>query len=121
MAGRTDDANAAKLIGKHLLVGLTHVNADGIVREQLQLHGRITAIDESKITMRLHGSDEDFTLPPYPEGFEPAEPGEYTLRSTGEVVVNPDLLGSFTITTHAEDEATGPRQIPRPYVPPKVE
>jgi RNase P/RNase MRP subunit p29 len=117
MAGRTDDATAARLIGKHALVGLTYVNADGTLRKHVQLHGRITAVDETKITMRLHGSDEEFTLPPDPEWFEPAEPGEYRLRSTGEVVVDPDLLASLTITAHAEDEATNPRQVPRPYVP----
>ncbi len=117
MADRIDDAKAARVIGKHALVGLTYVNADGTVRKQVQLHGRITAVDETKMTMRLHGSDEEFTLPPYPEGFKPAEPGEYTLRTTGEVVVNPDLLGSLTITMHAEDEATDPRQDPLPYVP----
>jgi hypothetical protein len=103
MADRTDDAEAAMFIGKHALVGLTFVNADGTLRKQVQVHGRITAVDESVITMRLHGSDEEFTLPPDLESFEPAEPGEYRLRTTGEVVVNPDLLASWTITAPAED------------------
>src|SRR4051794_18390118 len=89
MAGLTDDANAAGLIGKHVIVGLTHFNADGSVRNKVQMHGRITAVD-ALVTMRLHGSDEEFTLPYDFESFEPAEPGEYRLRSTGEVVVNPD-------------------------------
>ena len=103
MARRTDDAKAARLIGKHALVGLTYLNADGTLREQVQLHGRITAVDETMITMRLHGSDEEFTLPPDFRRFEPAQPGEYRLRTTGEVVVNPDLLASWTITAPAED------------------
>ena len=103
MAGETDDAKAARFIGKHALVGLTYVNADGTVRKQVQLHGRITAVDETVVTMRLHGSDEEITLPPALEAFEPAEPGEYRLRTTGEVVVDPDLLASWTITAPAED------------------
>lgn len=109
MAGRTDDAKAARLIGKHALVGLTYLNADGTLRKQVQVHGRITAVDETQVTLRLHGSDEEFTLPPSPEpgsdveAFEPAPPAEYRLRSTGEVVVNPDLLAWWTITAPADD------------------
>lgn len=109
MAGRTDDAKAARLIGKHALVGLTYLNADGTLRKQVQVHGRITAVDETQVTLRLHGSDEEFTLPPSREpgsdveAFEPAPPAEYRLRSTGEVVVNPDLLAWWTITAPAED------------------
>jgi len=103
VAGLTDDAEAARLIGKHLLVGLSYLNADGTVLSKTQIHGRITSVDKGIVTMRLHGSDKDFTLPLDLDSFEPAEPGEYRLRSTGEVVVNPDLLGSWTITSPAED------------------
>jgi hypothetical protein len=101
MADDWDEQQAATLVGKHVLVGLTYVNADGTVRKQAQVHGRITAVDETMVTVRLHDSEEDFTLPPIWEAFEPAEPGEYRLRSTGEVVVDPDLLASFSITTPA--------------------
>ncbi len=36
-------------IGKHLLVGLTYVDAEGQVVEQTQLHGIITQITEEGI------------------------------------------------------------------------
>lgn len=101
MANDWDEHRAAMLVGKHTLVGLTYVDADGTVRRQVQIHGRIVAADETKVTMRLHGSDEEFTLPPILAAFKPAQPGEYRLRSTGEVVVDPDLLGSFRITAPA--------------------
>jgi hypothetical protein len=29
--------------------------------------------------------------------FQPAPPGEYRLKSTGEIVVDPDLLSTWTI------------------------
>ena len=103
VAGLTDDAEAARLIGKHLLVGLSYLNADGTVLRKSQIHGRITSVDKGILTMRLHGSDKDFTLPLDLNSIEPADPGEYRLRSTGEVVVNPDLLSSWTITAAAED------------------
>ena len=101
MDNEWDEHWAATLVGKHALVGLTFVDADGIVSRQVQIHGRITAVDETVVTMRLHGSDEEFTLPPILEAFEPAQSGEYTLRTTGEVVVNPDLLATFEITSPA--------------------
>jgi RNase P/RNase MRP subunit p29 len=101
MANDRDEHQAASLVGKHALIGLTYVDADGTVRRQVQIHGRITAVDETKVTMRLHGSDQEFTLPPDLAIFEPAQPGEYRLRSTGEVVVDPDLLASWTITAPA--------------------
>lgn len=37
-------------------------------------------------------------LPPTLEPFAKAEPGDYTMRETGEVVSNPDLLCTWTIT-----------------------
>jgi RNase P/RNase MRP subunit p29 len=101
MANDWDEHQAATLVGKHALVGLTYVDADSTVRRQIQIHGRITAVDETMVTMRLHGSDQEFTLPPIWEAFEPAEPGEYRLQSTGEVVVNPDVLAKFRISAPA--------------------
>jgi hypothetical protein len=101
MANDWDEHRAAELVGKHALVGLTYVDADGTVRRQVQIHGRITAVDETIVTIRLYGSDQEFTLPPILEAFEPAEPGEYRLRGSGEVVVDPDLLAKFKITAPA--------------------
>src|SRR3712207_3768173 len=98
MANDRDEHRAAMFIGKHALVRLTYRNADGTVRRQVEIHGRITAVDEEVVTMRLHGSDQEFTLPPALEAFQQAAPGEYLLRGTGEVVVDPDLLASWTIT-----------------------
>src|SRR5262245_45186572 len=103
MANDQDEHQAATLVGKHALVGLTYVNADGTVRRQVQIPGRITAVDETMVTMRLHGSEQEFTLPPILEAFEPAGPGEYHLRSTDEVVVDPDVLATFSIRAPATE------------------
>ncbi|GAB5895435.1 hypothetical protein [Mycolicibacterium mageritense] len=53
---------------------------------------------------------ETFTLPPAPESFSPAPPGEYRLRSTGEVVTDPDYLATRTVGGQEHD--------PYPYCPP---
>jgi hypothetical protein len=87
----------AELRGKHVLVGLTYVRSDGSVADQLQFHGRIVEASEETVTVERADNGEPFTLPPDPGSFEPAEPGEYLLHSTGEVVVDPELLSTWTI------------------------
>jgi len=47
-------------------------------------------------------------LPPEPEAYEPAPPGEYRLRSTGEVVVDPDYLTTWTVGSPADEDGDRP-------------
>lgn len=51
------------------------------------------------IALRLEGAraGETYRLPPDLRAFAPAPPGEYRLRETGEVVVDPDYTTSRTI------------------------
>jgi hypothetical protein len=86
-----------ELLGKTVLVGLTYASPDGDVRERRQMHGVIESADDAGVGIR-EPSGALFTLPPGFDAFEVADPGEYTLRGTGEVVVDPDLLCSWTIT-----------------------
>src|SRR5687768_18130400 len=93
-----DAERAKQLIGKRALVGITVVDPGGKVVDQYQLSGEIIRIreEEGVIVLRL-GSGEEYTLPPNLDAFQPATPGRYTLRSTGEVVVDPDLLAAWTV------------------------
>jgi len=86
------------IVGKYVLIGLTYVDADGQVIRQEQEHGRIIEANENDVTVRLAGSNEETWLPPDLDAFEIAAEGEYTLRGTGEVISNPDLLGSWSIS-----------------------
>ena len=47
--------------------------------------------------MQVAGSGEEEWLPPHLEAYQEAAEGEYRLRSTGEVVVDPDWLCTWTI------------------------
>jgi hypothetical protein len=87
-------------IGKRILVGVTYLDADGNVTEQTQHVGEVIAVDESCITVRW-ADGEETTLPPE---VQDAAPGVYRLRSSGEEVVNPDLLARWTIHPPEEDE-----------------
>jgi hypothetical protein len=97
-----DHALAAELIGKHVLVGITYVNRAGEVQNQLQFHGTVIKANyQDGIVLSLAGlrDGETYRLPPDTRAYSLAMPGEYRLRSTGEVVVDPDYTSSWTITT----------------------
>lgn len=96
-----DEARAQALLGKSVLIGLTYLDHDGWILEQRQLHGTIVSFHRTRgFGIRLAGkrSGETYTLPPDTRAFEEANPGEYRLRSTGEIVVDPDFISTWTIT-----------------------
>jgi len=77
-------------IGKRVLVGITKTTLDGLAPEHGQLIGTLSAIDAvNGLTLAL-SDGTTYTLPPDIRSLEEARPGEYRLRSTGEVVINPD-------------------------------
>ena len=98
-----DHAQAEKLIGATVLVGLTFNEPTG--RRQEQFYGTVMSTDSAEgITLRLEGNrlGEVYTLPPDLRSLFPARPGSYRLRETGEVLVDPDYTTTW--------ESTPPRQ-----------
>ena len=85
------------VVGKRVLIGLTYVDEHGDVTRQEQKHGLIVRADDGGVTVRLAGTGDEMWLPPSLEALEPAAAGEYRLRRTGEVVVDPDLIATWTI------------------------
>lgn len=93
-----DDGVADAMIGAVVLIGLTWRRPEG--EEQTQLYGVIqTADPENGFEIILSGAHEGETywLPPDLSSFQPAPRGEYRLRSTGEIVVDPDYISQWTI------------------------
>ncbi|HVT80131.1 MAG TPA: hypothetical protein VHM90_05695 [Phycisphaerae bacterium] len=86
-----------KYIGKHVLVGLTYTDADGNVVSQAQLHGKITRITDAGIFFNQADGSGEFSLPPDITSLQPAKPGIYRLRATGEEIHNPDFVSVWTI------------------------
>ncbi len=82
-------------IGKHLLIGVTYVDPEERIMKQIQVHGKISGIDERGIQL-VQSNGEMFSPPPDLESLKSAPPVSYRLRSTGEVVENPDLISSWT-------------------------
>ena len=85
------------MVGKHVLVGITYVDAADRPIEQRQYHGLIESADErTGFAIRVDDRTVEW-LPPHVAAFSTAAPGEYRLRSTGEVVTNPDLVSTWTV------------------------
>lgn len=83
------------MVGKRVLVGKTYVSGEDVV-EQVQFHGLIETADEREgFGVRRADTGELEWLPPDLRAFRRAEPGDYTLRATGEVVSDPDLISTW--------------------------
>ena len=94
---RKKKTNEENLIGKTILVGMTFYNKDDEFVEQKQSWGEIVAVTENTIHIKKKDGEE-FDIPNDPSAIEPAKPGEYRLRTTGEVVENPDFLSTWNVT-----------------------
>ena len=104
-----DHSLGRELIGKHVLVGLTVLDHRGKLVEHKQFHGKVTQADpRDGFRVALLGEREgQFEwLPPDTRAFEKARPGEYRLKVTGEVVVDPDYTAMWTSTQPAKKDAS---------------
>lgn len=88
-----------ELIGKVLLVGITYYTQDNEFIEQKQFYGTVIEANESII--RIKQKDETvYSLPPDLSSTKRARPGEYKLRSTGEIIVNPDFFATWNLVNN---------------------
>ena len=93
-----DERQAASLVGATVLIGITRLRADG--SEQEQMFGTIISANARRgFEIAPEGSREGeiYWLPPDHRNFFPAQPGEYRLRSTGEIVTDPTYTSTWTI------------------------
>ena len=85
------------MVGKTVLVGKTVTHGEQ-EPEHLQFCGAIESADEKRgLAVRRADNGEIEWLPPDLRAFQLAEPGEYTLSGTGEVVLDPDYLSIWTV------------------------
>ncbi|HDS1138134.1 TPA: hypothetical protein QDZ75_002170 [Stenotrophomonas maltophilia] len=96
-----DDAKVEEMIGKVVLVGVTRYGGDGQVQGLEQYAGtvlRISAVEGVVLADENDGHER--YLPPMLDHYQPAEPGEYRMRSSGMIVVDPDYLATWDL--HAQ-------------------
>jgi hypothetical protein len=99
--------NIDRFTGKILLVGITLLDENEELIEQIQVYGPIIRIDEKGVIIKRNGCGSEFGIPSDFNNINEAKPGEYKLRSTGELVVNPDYISSWTVnkaTKNSVDE-----------------
>ncbi|MFD2179741.1 hypothetical protein [Veronia pacifica] len=94
------------LINKVLLIGISLIDTADDAIERIQLFGPIIRVDAEGIVIRRNDTKTEFRIPPDFEHLMAAEPGQYVLHSTGEVVNDPDYLCSWVIYGN-EDPTTG--------------
>ena len=93
-----EDGFAQEMLGKTMLVGMTYTDPRGDRLEQF--YGEVVSVDRAKgVPSRLAGSrsGEVFWLPPDLRSVFRAPPGSYRLRSTKEIVENPDYTAAWTV------------------------
>lgn len=86
-----------ELLGKTVLVGITDYDPAGNPVSQTQFFGRVEKVNGEGFWVRKQDGS-DFWLPPDLSSTQPAPPGVYRLRSTGEVIENPDFLSVWNRT-----------------------
>lgn len=84
------------LRGKIILIGITYCSDENEVVDQRQYWGTVIEANETIISVKRR-SGEIFGLPPDLSSIRKAAAGEYRLNSTGEVVVDPDYLTTWTV------------------------
>jgi hypothetical protein len=73
------------------------MNRAGEQIDSFQTFGTIEEVDDRWIAVRREGFSELFGLPPTTELLEPAEPGTYTMRSSGAQIEDPDYTVSLSV------------------------
>ena len=92
------DITFKSIINKHIFVEITCVDKNGDIIDSIEFYGKIIKADENKsIIIENIETKEKFELPPDLSSIKIAKPGEYKLRSTGKIIVNPDLITTWIV------------------------
>jgi hypothetical protein len=91
------EEQAHELLGKHVLVGVTHRSVNDEVVSLEQFHGVVDRINRAEGMVLKLSTGEERVIPPDLSRLEPAAAGNYRLKATGEVVVDPDFTAMWTV------------------------
>jgi hypothetical protein len=86
------------IIGKLILGVVTYQNKAGEVLGYKRFHGRVISANSKKGITIKNEDNETFDLPPDLNYFESAKPGEYRVKDSGKIVVDPDYITMWIST-----------------------
>ena len=96
------ELSLADLSGKTILVGITYYTKDNEFIEQKQYWGTVIEANDKQILIRQKNG-ELLSLPPDLRSTKLAPKGEYRLRSTGEIVIDPDFTSEWNVNRNSEE------------------
>ena len=88
------------LKGKVFLIGLTFIDKEDEFIEQYQTHGIVSELTDDGLIRIKRKDNSIFQMPYDKDTINKADKGEYRLRATKEVVVDPDFLMTWEISTN---------------------
>ena len=89
---------AAAMIGKSVIIGLTIHDRDDNEVDRVQLHGETLRINQEEgVVVKLLPSGVEYNMPAVLGAFEEAPPGDYQFQNSGEIITNPDLMTSWVV------------------------
>lgn len=89
------------LVGRRLLVGITIQDAERQVVSRDQFCGQVTEVADGVVVVDRDG--ESVVLPADEAAYEMAAPGTYRLAGTGEEIIDPDYVTTWTLLGQAPD------------------
>jgi SMI1-KNR4 cell-wall len=113
-----NERRARFALGKRVLVGITVLSPDeDEVVERHSFAGTVAHVEPGGIELKLD-DQTSYWLPPDATALREAAPGEYSLRDTGQTIVDPDYVATWTITHSGFDSFRLPAEgfvAPNPY------
>ena len=91
------------LKGKFFLIGLTFIDQDGNVLEQYQTSGIVDELTDKGFLKFNRNNASMFQLPYDKRAIKEAAEGEYSEKSTGNIIINPDYITTWTIDVKTID------------------
>lgn len=93
------------LTGKRCLIGVRHLDAAGETTDMTQIYGEILVFNSEQLLIRDFSDGEEVQMPPDTSVFRYSPVGEYRLRSTGELVTDPDAECRWAVRIEADESS----------------
>jgi len=91
------------LQGKVFLIGLTFIDNEGKLIEQYQTHGIVSKLTDDGLIRIKRKDNSIFQMIYDKDTINKADKGEYRLRATKEVVIDPHYIMTWEIRTNGID------------------